>query len=104
MKSGEKLSAGSNITLYIPDVVTEYPDFTDGSYTVEQVEEFAETYELTVDVEYVETNDYAPNTIYYQSKPKGYRVVAGQTFKIRVAKALEEETGSEGAECENGLC
>ena len=69
VKSGEKLSAGSNITLYIPDVVTEYPDFTDGSYTVEQVEEFAETYELTVDVEYVETNDYAPNTIYYQSKP-----------------------------------
>lgn len=104
VKSGEKLSAGSNITLYIPDVVTEYPDFTDGSYTVEQVKEFAETYELTVDVEYVETNDYAPNTIYYQSKPKGYRVVAGQTFKIRVAKALEEETGSEGAECENGLC
>ena len=106
VEPGEKLSAGSNITLYIPDVVTEYPNFTDGSYTVEQVEEFAETYELTVDIEYVETADYEPDTIYYQSKPEGYRVVAGQTFKIRVAKAVQAETGGEGEEpgCENGLC
>ena len=94
IEAGEKVSAGTNITLYIPNVVTNYPNFTDGTYTVEAIEDFADTYELTLDIEYVKTNEYTPGTIYYQSRPEGQRVVAGQTFKIRVAEALEEgETG-----------
>ena len=105
IEPGEKVSAGTNITLYIPNVVTNYPNFTDGSYTVEAIQDFADTYELTLDIEYVKTNEYAPGTIYYQSRPEGQRVVAGQTFKIRVAEALEEGTGDEeGTGCENGLC
>lgn len=106
IEPGEKVSAGTNITLYIPNVVTNYPNFTDGSYTVEAIEDFADTYELTLDIEYVKTNEYTPGTIYYQSRPEGQRVVAGQTFKIRVAEALEEGTGDdeEGTGCENGLC
>ena len=106
IEPGEKVSAGTNITLYIPNVVTNYPNFTDGSYTVEAIQDFADTYELTLDIEYVKTNEYTPGTIYYQSRPEGQRVVAGQTFKIRVAEALEEGTGDdeEGTGCENGLC
>ena len=106
IEAGEKVSAGTNITLYIPNVVTNYPNFTDGSYTVEAIQDFADTYELTLDIEYVKTNEYTPGTIYYQSRPEGQRVVAGQTFKIRVAEALEEGTGDdeEGTGCENGLC
>ena len=106
IEAGEKVSAGTNITLYIPNVVTNYPNFTDGTYTVEAIEDFADTYELTLDIEYVKTNEYTPGTIYYQSRPEGQRVVAGQTFKIRVAEALEEGTGDdeEGTGCENGLC
>ena len=106
IEPGEKVSAGTNITLYIPNVVTNYPNFTDGSYTVEAIQDFADTYELTLDIEYVKTNEYTPRTIYYQSRPEGQRVVAGQTFKIRVAEALEEGTGDdeEGTGCENGLC
>lgn len=103
IEPGEKVSAGTNITLYIPNIVTNYPDFTNGEYTVEDVEDFADTYELTVDVEYVETSEYTPGAIYYQSRPEGQRVVAGQTFRIRVAQA-PQETGGEGEECENGLC
>lgn len=106
IEPGEKVSAGTNITLYIPNVVTNYPNFTDGTYTVEAIQDFADTYELTLDIEYVKTNEYTPGTIYYQSRPEGQRVVAGQTFKIRVAEALEEGTGDdeEGTGCENGLC
>ena len=105
IEPGEKVSAGTNITLYIPNVVTNYPNFTDGSYTVEAIEDFADTYELTLDIEYVKTNEYTPGTIYYQSRPEGQRVVAGQTFKIRVAEALEEGETGETEECETpGLC
>ncbi len=103
IEPGEKVSAGTNITLYIPNIVTNYPDFTNGEYTVEDVEDFADTYELTVDIEYVETSEYTPGAIYYQSRPEGQRVVAGQTFIIRVAEA-PQEAGGEGEECENGLC
>lgn len=105
IEPGEKVSAGTNITLYIPNVVTNYPNFTDGTYTVEAIEDFADTYELTLDIEYVKTNEYTPGTIYYQSRPEGQRVVAGQTFKIRVAEALEEGETGETEECETpGLC
>ena len=105
IEPGEKVSAGTNITLYIPNVVTNYPNFTDGSYTVEAIQDFADTYELTLDIEYVKTNEYTPGTIYYQSRPEGQRVVAGQTFKIRVAEALEEGETGETEECETpGLC
>ena len=105
IEAGEKVSAGTNITLYIPNVVTNYPNFTDGTYTVEAIEDFADTYELTLDIEYVKTNEYTPGTIYYQSRPEGQRVVAGQTFKIRVAEALEEGETGETEECETpGLC
>ena len=105
IEPGEKVSAGTNITLYIPNVVTNYPNFTDGTYTVEAIEDFADTYELTLDIEYVKTNEYTPGTIYYQSRPEGQRVVAGQTFKIRVAEALEEGETGETEECEtSGLC
>ena len=105
IEPGEKVSAGTNITLYIPNVVTNYPNFTDGTYTVEAIEDFADTYELTLDIEYVKTNEYTPGTIYYQSRPEGQRVVAGQKFKIRVAEALEEGETGETEECETpGLC
>lgn len=104
IEAGERVSAGTNITLYIPNVITNYPDFTNGEYTVEDIEDFAETYELTVDIEYVQTNDYEPGTIYYQSRPEGQRVVAGQTFRIRVAEAMSEGSGEDVPECENGLC
>ena len=104
IEPGEKVSEGTNITLYIPNIVTNYPDFTNGKYTVDDVEDFADTYELEVEIEYVETSEYAPDTIYYQSRPEGQRVVKGQSFKIRVAKELAGETGEENPECENSLC
>ena len=104
IEAGERVSAGTNITLYIPNIVTNYPDFTNGEYTVEDIEDFADAYELTVDIEYVKTNEYAPGTIYYQSRPEGQRVVAGQTFRIRVAEEPDGEAEEENPECENGLC
>lgn len=104
VEAGEKVSAGSNITLYIPNIVTNYPNFADGNYTIDDVQDFCDTYELELKIKYVETNDYKEGTIIKQSRPEGQRVVAGQTIEVEVAKALQEESGTEPEECENGLC
>ena len=104
IEAGEKVSAGTNITLYIPDVITYYPDFTNGDYTVDDVEDFADTYELDLKIEYEATNEQAPGTIIKQDRPTTQRVVAGQALKITIAEALEESSGEENPECENGLC
>jgi len=99
---GERLSVGDTITLYIPNVISKYPDFTDGTYTISDVKDFADIYELTVEVEYISTDQYEAGEIFYQSKPKGYQIVVGQTFKIKVAQAVEEDPSEE--ECVEGLC
>ena len=104
IEPGEKVSEGTNITLYIPNIVTNYPDFTNGEYTVSDVEDFADTYELTVNIEYVETSEEAPGTIIGQSRPEGYRVVAGQSFTITVAESSTEGNNDEVENCESGLC
>jgi serine/threonine-protein kinase len=97
---GEKLSVGDTITLYIPNIVSKYPDFTDGTYSVSEVEDFCKEYSITLNVETVSTNDYADGTIYYQSKPKDYTIIAGQSLTIKVAR----NAVSEDDLCGDGLC
>ena len=97
IEPGEKVSKGTQIILYIPNKVTEYPDFTDGTWSLSDIEEFAENYELTVEIEEVETSEHEDGDIFYQSKPEGYAILKGTSFKIKVAKAvtLDEEEDSE---------
>ena len=42
--------------------------------------------------EYKETEEYTPGTVISQSKPAGYTVDAGQTFKVVVATAIGTDT------------
>ncbi|MBR1413608.1 MAG: Stk1 family PASTA domain-containing Ser/Thr kinase [Bacilli bacterium] len=86
-KSGEELESGDTITIYIPNIVIKYPDFTDGSFNITNVQNFAETNGLTVEIEEIETSEYQVGTIFYQSKPAGYTVLSGSSFKIKVAIA-----------------
>ena len=102
VKAGEKLSVGQSITLYVPDVVSKYPDFTDGTYTISDVQDFADTYQLELEVDYVKTNEYEAGEIFYQSKPKGFTIVVGnQSLKIKVAQPMDDD--EENDDC-GGLC
>ena len=104
---GTKLSSNDSITLYIPDIVTKYPDFTDGSYTVEQVQEFCDEHRVTLDIKYDTSSNYNPGTIIYQDRKPGFTVTEGTTLTIRIAKAPEGEEIEEDTniECETeGLC
>ncbi len=112
VNEGEKLSTGDYITLYIPNVISKYPDFTNGSYTVKAVEDFCREYEITLNVEKVATNDYAEGAIFYQSLPKDYKINPGQqTLKIKVAESIiiddNEEDNIDDCSAESrlaGLC
>ena len=90
VKAGEKLSAGDTITLYIPNVVTKYPDFTDGSYTIDDVQKFCDQYGVKLKIIYDSTSSYNAGTIFQQSRDKGYTVTEGTTFTITVAKEAEK--------------
>ena len=108
VEAGTKLRANDTITLYIPDIVVKYPDFKDGSYTVEQVQAFCDEHNVTLKINYEPTSNYNPGTIIYQSREKGFTVTEGTTLTIKVAKSNEGEVSTNentDIECETeGLC
>ena len=85
VKPGEKLSEGDRITLYIPNINHQYPDFVTEKYSVAEVEEFAEDYGINLTINYEETTEYEPDTIIHQSRAAGTTVVEGARLTITVA-------------------
>ena len=83
---GTRVTEGDTITLYIPDIVTEYPDFTDGSWSISDIETFCKTYSITLTKDYQQTSEYTPGKIISQSRAKGTKVMP-TTLKIVIAKA-----------------
>ena len=80
IKKGEHLSKGDNITLYIPDIKNLYPDFTDGTYSVSDIIDFANEYKLklkfidkdskTISITSENANEYADYKILNQQELK----------------------------------
>ena len=91
VKAGDKVSKGDTVTLYIPNVVTKYPNFTSGDYTESDVEDFCNQYGLTLKKVYDSTGNHKDGDIIKQSKPEGYQVTQGTTLTITIYKAPNEE-------------
>ena len=88
--AGEKVKAGDTITIYIPDMSETYPDFTDGTYSLSDIEAFCEKYGLTLKTEYVQTNEYEPGSIIKQNRKTGDDIIRGMTLTITISE--EEDT------------
>ncbi len=84
LKPGTIVSRGDAITLYIPDVYEQYPDFVNEEWTVTEIDEFCKTVNVHLTIEYLETDEYEPGKIISQSRTG--RIVEGVTLKIVVAK------------------
>ena len=91
VKQGEKLSKGEKIILYIPKILSTYPDMVTDSWTLDRAEEFCEKYGLTIKVTYKES-DGEENIILAQSPKAGEEVFDGETFKVVVSKKPEATT------------
>ena len=98
---GDKLKTKDIVTFYIANIEVKYPDFTNGSYKLADVQKFCDTHGIPLEIEYVENNDLADGTIIGQSRPKDFVIVAGITLKISVIQNVE---GLDDADCVPGLC
>ena len=90
----QKLDKNGKIILYIPDIVTEYPDFVEEKWTEESVKDFCDENGIILSVEYKETTEHIKGTVLEQSRTKGTKVVSGMPLKITVAKEPTPPTTS----------
>ena len=92
LEVGTKVSKGSKITLYIPNVVDEYPNFVEEEWTLEEIQNFCDEYGIVVTFVPKPTEEFPENTIISQSRAAGTTIVNGATLKIIYAVKYEEET------------
>ena len=98
LAKGSEVKEGDKLTLYIPNLVEEFPDMAELGWSQSDAENFCNKYGLQLQVEEQETSAYAVGTIISQSRGVGSPVVKGQTLKIVVAIAPKEpkpETNTE---------
>ena len=94
---GTVIKAGDTVTLYVPDMNTIYPDFTDGSYSLAKIQEWCDKYSVTyVEPEYVPNNDYEEGKIFQQNPTPGTRVQTGQKLILKIAEHYDESTEGTG--------
>ena len=86
LAAGSTLKVGDSLTLVIPSLITVYPDFTDGTYTLNDIEDFCSQNSITLVKEYTES-DKKEGTILNQSRAAGTKVYNNVTLKITIAKA-----------------
>lgn len=115
VKKGEHLSKGDNITLYIPDIKNLYPDFTDGTYSVSDIIDFANEYKLklkfidkdskTISITSENANEYADYKILTQNRATGTKVTENASFTIKIDVSSSSGSSSDNKTCkEEGLC
>ncbi len=90
LEVGTEVAKGTNITLYIPDIIVKYPDFTDGTWTEDDIKAFANKYGLIVEFKYKEKDGYQNGAIISQSRASDTPVASGVTITITVAKSNVE--------------
>lgn len=85
-----KLYAKDSVVLYIPEVDV-YPDMVKEKWTLSQVEDFAEEYNLTIDKSYKETEEVEENIVLSQNRQVGDPIYEGYTLKITLSKKPEKK-------------
>lgn len=115
VKKGQYLTSGDSIELFIPDIKNLYPDFTDGTYSVSDIIDFANEYKLklkfidkdskTISITSENANEYADYKILTQNRAVGTKVTENASFTIKIDVSSSSEGGSDNKTCkEEGLC
>ena len=91
VEAGEKLNARDTITLTIPDLDDTYPDFTNGTFSVQDVQDFCDEHGVKL---VIKDGTCDKGKICKQSRPEGYTVRSNTALEIFVGTDLpsgEEE-------------
>ena len=94
----KKLSKGEGIVLYIPKILSTYPDMVTDAWSLDRVTEFCEKYGLTLKVTYKENDEVDENTVLAQSPKAGEEVFEKETFKVVISKKPAVTTTKEQEE------
>ena len=106
VEEGERLHVKNGvIELVYATLITVYPDFTDGSYTQDLIQQFCDDNNVTCIFKTEEDNNYEEGAIILQSRGIGDEVKANTSLTITIAtntKGVVEEpkTDEEGTEVE----
>ena len=104
-EEGTVLTKGEKVIIYIPDIYDRYPDFVEEKWTVEEVEDFCNTYEIKLEKKYQQTASFEPGTIIRQSRMADSKISKGATLTITIAEAppsnKNDDTETENEENNN---
>ncbi len=101
VEKGTELVKGDKITLVIAKLEEKYPNFTNGSWGVSEIEKWAKEKGIVLTVSYIETDEYSPGTIISQSRGEDSIVVTGASLKIEVAKERQDTSNDKKDEESN---
>lgn len=100
------LEKGDTVTLYIPNIVNEYPDMIAEKWSLSDVMSFAEEYKINVSVldkngtiiPNDKLNDFLSASIIEQSRPPKDTIIEGITLKVKILATYELESSSSSDE------
>ena len=100
------LEKGDTITLYIPNIVNEYPDMIAENWSLSDVMSFAEEYKINVTVldkngtiiPSDKLNAFLSASIIEQSRPPKDTIIEGITLKVKILATHEIESSSNSSE------
>lgn len=100
------LEKGDTVTLYIPNIVNEYPDMIAENWSLSDVMSFAEEYKINVSVldkngtiiPNDKLNDFLSASIIEQSRPPKDTIIEGITLKVKLLATYELESSSSSDE------
>ena len=88
---GVELKKGDKVTITIPKIIVTYPDFSDGTWTVEKIEKFCKDNNIVLKQKTIKSNEYPNETILSQDRAFESKVVSGVTLTITVSETVEEQ-------------
>ena len=91
VKKGERLQKNNGvIELVYATLIAVYPDFTDGSYTKDLIQQFCDDNDIVCNFKEEMDNNYPEGSIILQSRAMGDEVKAKTTLTITIAKNSKE--------------
>ena len=97
------IEEGDTITLFIPNIVNEYPDMINEGWSLNDVIAFVKEYKLNLNVvdkannaiPEEKYNEFAKSVVIEQSRPVGDAIIEGISFKVKLNATYEEPKNEE---------